>query len=49
MNIGDAAKLSGLPIKTIRYYENIGFNSNNQMIATEVPGFIDTFAIGELP
>ncbi len=25
MNIGDAAKLSGLPIKTIRYYENIGF------------------------
>ena len=25
MNIGDAAKLSGLPIKTIRYYEDIGF------------------------
>ena len=25
MNIGYAAKLSGLPIKTIRYYEDIGF------------------------
>ena len=25
MNIGDVAKLSGLPIKTIRYYEDIGF------------------------
>jgi hypothetical protein len=25
MNIGNVAKLSGLPIKTIRYYENIGF------------------------
>ena len=24
MNIGDAAKLSGLPAKTIRYYEEIG-------------------------
>ena len=24
MNIGDAAKLSGLPAKTIRYYEDIG-------------------------
>lgn len=24
MNIGDAAKLSGLPPKTIRYYEDIG-------------------------
>ena len=25
VNIGDVAKLSGLPIKTIRYYEDIGF------------------------
>ena len=25
MNIGYVAKLSGLPIKTIRYYEDIGF------------------------
>ena len=25
MIIGNVAKLSGLPIKTIRYYENIGF------------------------
>lgn len=25
MNIGNVAKLSGLPIKTIRYYEDIGF------------------------
>ena len=25
VNIGDVAKLSGLPIKTIRHYEDIGF------------------------
>lgn len=27
MNIGDAARLSGLPAKTIRYYEEIGLVS----------------------
>ena len=25
MNIGDAAKFAGMPVKTIRYYEDIGF------------------------
>ncbi|MCY4439907.1 MAG: MerR family DNA-binding transcriptional regulator, partial [Deltaproteobacteria bacterium] len=25
MNIGDVAEASGLPAKTIRYYEEIGF------------------------
>ncbi len=27
MNIGDASSLSGLPVKTIRYYEDIGLVS----------------------
>ena len=27
MNVGDAARLSGLPAKTIRYYEDIGLIS----------------------
>ncbi|WP_370228297.1 MerR family DNA-binding transcriptional regulator, partial [Cognatishimia sp.] len=25
MNIGQVAKSSGIPVKTIRYYEDIGF------------------------
>lgn len=30
MNIGDAAELSGLPAKTIRYYEDIGLVRANR-------------------
>jgi len=30
MNIGDAAELSGLPAKTIRYYEDIGLVRPNR-------------------
>ena len=35
MNIGQAAKISGLTVKTVRYYDNIGLvkayqNSDNQ-------------------
>lgn len=30
MNIGDAAKATGLPVKTVRYYDDIGLISPSQ-------------------
>jgi len=41
MNIGDASKLSGLPAKTIRYYESIGLIGTPQRSGSNYREFDD--------
>lgn len=42
MNIGEASRVSGLPVKTVRYYDEIGLISPNQRSAGGYRQYGDT-------